>query len=162
MMSDTKSLAPNSEGDAIMFKHVLIPTDGSPLARKAIKAGVKLAKELGARVTFYHAFDATPAYAAGEFITPSVMEQIDAGAHKHAQKCLGEAARMAEAVSVPCETVSSNPQTAYRGIVEAARRRKCDVIFMAAHGRGEVASLVLGSVTIKVLAHSKLPVLVFR
>ncbi|HEY5863859.1 MAG TPA: universal stress protein [Casimicrobiaceae bacterium] len=148
-----------------MFKHILIPIDGSRLAGKAVKAGVRFAKELGARVTFYHAIDVTPAFAAGEFVTPSVIEQIETGSHKQALKRLAEAAKAAQAAqaaSVPCETLSATPQTAYRGIVDAVRRKKCDVIFMASHGRGELASLVLGSVTLKVLAHSRIPVLVFR
>ena len=145
-----------------MFKHILIPIDGSRLAGKAVKAGVKFAKDLGARVTFDHAIDVTPAFAAGEFVTPSVIEQIETGSHKQALKRLAEAAKAAQAASVPCETLSATPPTAYRGIVEAARRKKCDVIFMASHGRGELASLVLGSVTLKVLAHSRIPVLVFR
>lgn len=145
-----------------MFKHILIPIDGSRLAGKAVKAGVKFAKELGARVTFYHAIDVTAAFAAGEFVTSSVIEQIETGSHKQALKRLAEAAKVAQAASVPCETLSATPQTAYRGIVDAARRKRCDVIFMASHGRGELASLVLGSVTLKVLAHSRIPVLVFR
>ena len=50
----------------------------------------------------------------------------------------------------------------YKGIVAAAKRQKCDAIFMASHGHRGLAGLVLGSVTQKVLAHSKIPVLVFR
>ena len=145
-----------------MFKHILIPVDGSRLAGKAVKAGVKLAKELGARVTFYHAIDVAPTFAAGEFVTPSVIEQIETASHKQGLRYLAEAAKAAQAASIPFETLSAKSQTAYRGIVDAARRRKCDVIFMASHGRGELASLVLGSVTLKVLAHSRIPVLVFR
>ena len=70
--------------------------------------------------------------------------------------------KVAKAAGVSCETMMTKPSTAYQGIIDAARRRKCDVIFMASHGRGELASLILGSVTQKVLAHSKVPVLVYR
>jgi nucleotide-binding universal stress UspA family protein len=56
----------------------------------------------------------------------------------------------------------TKPATPAHGIVDAARKKRCDVIFMASHGRGEFAALVLGSVTQKVLARSKVPVLVFR
>lgn len=86
-----------------MFKHILIPIDGSRLAGKAVKAGVKFAKELGARVTFHHAIDVTAAFAAGEFVTSSVIEQIETGSHKQALKRLAEAAKVAQAASVPCE-----------------------------------------------------------
>ena len=73
-----------------------------------------------------------------------------------------EAVQVARAAGVPCESTSSSPATVYRGIIDAAKKSKCDVIFMASHRRGEVASAVLGSVTLKVLAHSKIPVMVFR
>ena len=86
-------------------------------------------------MTFYHAIDVTPAFAAGEFVTPSVIEQIETGSHKQALKRLAEAAKAAQAASVPCETLAATPQAAYRGIVDAVRRKKCDVIFMASHGR---------------------------
>jgi nucleotide-binding universal stress UspA family protein len=56
----------------------------------------------------------------------------------------------------------SRPVTAYEGIVNAAKRKKCDAIFIASHGRGGVGSLILGSVTQRVLAHSKVPVVVYR
>jgi nucleotide-binding universal stress UspA family protein len=63
---------------------------------------------------------------------------------------------------VPCETYITTPPTPYEGIIDAAKKKKCDLIFMASHGRGEFASLIVGSVTQKVLAHSKLPVVVYR
>ena len=97
-----------------MFKHILIPIDGSRLAGKAVKAGVKFAKELGARVTFYHAIDMAP-FAAGEFVTPSVIEQIETGSHKQGLKYLAEAAKAAQAAAIPFETLSATSQTAYRG-----------------------------------------------
>jgi len=141
-----------------MFKHVLIPTDGSPRSRKALKAGIALAKELGAKVTVYHALELLPPYADGRFAT----EPVQAAARREAQKSLDEAARIARTAAVACELRISEPVTVYQGIIAAARKNKCDVIFMASHGRGELASLVLGSVTVKVLAHSKIPVVVFR
>ena len=145
-----------------MFKHVLIPTDGSPRSKKAVKAGIAFAKEFGAKVTVYHAVEFVPLYAGGEFVPSSVLEQIEAGARKQAQKYIEEAAKVAHAAAVPCESQIARPTTIYQGIIEAAKKKKCDVIFMASHGRGELASVVLGSVTLKVLAHSTIPVMVFR
>ena len=146
-----------------MFKHVLIPTDGSPVSKKALKAGIAFAKEFGAKVTAYHAIEVVvPLYADGGFIPPSVLEQFEAGARKQAQQYLEEAVKVARAAAVPCESQISTPATVYQGIIDAAKKKKCDLIFMASHGRGELASLVLGSVTLKVLAHSKIPVMVFR
>jgi nucleotide-binding universal stress UspA family protein len=65
-----------------MFKHVLIPTDGSPLSKNAVKAGIGFAKEFGAKVTAYHALEVVPPYAIGGFVPPSVLEQFEAGARK--------------------------------------------------------------------------------
>src|SRR5450759_2751152 len=74
-----------------MFKHVLIPTDGSPRSKKAIKAGIAFAKNFGAKVTAYHALEVVPLYGDGGFVPPSVLEQFETGARKQAQKYLEEA-----------------------------------------------------------------------
>jgi nucleotide-binding universal stress UspA family protein len=145
-----------------MFKHVLIPTDGSSLSKKAVRAGIAFAKELGARVTVYHAVEVIPPYADGGFALPSVLEQFEAGARKQGQKYLDEATKVAQAATVPWESQITKPETVYRGIIDVAKKKRCDVIFMASHGRGGLASLVLGGVTLRVLAHSKIPVVVFR
>jgi nucleotide-binding universal stress UspA family protein len=147
-----------------MFKHVLLPTDGSPLARKAIKAGIALAKELGAKVTAYYALDSVQPYiyAEGYAISTATLQGFDKGAREQGRKYLAEVEKAATAAGVACQTLITKPGTTYQGIVAAARKQKCDVIFMASHGRGELASLILGSVTQKVLAHSRIPVLVYR
>ncbi len=145
-----------------MFKHVLIPADGSALSKRAVRAGIAFAKEFGARVTVYHAVEIIPPYVDGGFIVPSVLEQIEAGARKQGQRYLDEARKIAQASTVSCELHITKPATVYGGIIDAAKKKKCDVIFMASHGRGGLTSLLLGSVTLKVLAHSKIPVVVFR
>jgi nucleotide-binding universal stress UspA family protein len=147
-----------------MFKHVLIPTDGSKVARRAIKAGVALAKELGAKVTAYYAMETFQpyVYSEGYIMNTATLRNFEEQARALGRKYLGEVEKAAKAAGVPCNSVMSKPATPAHGIVDAAKRKKCDVIFMASHGRGEFASLVLGSVTQKVLARSKIPVLVFR
>jgi len=146
-----------------MFKHVLLPTDGSKVARKAIRAGIALAKELGAKVTAYCALDTMPyLYTDGYVLNTSALKDYEKRAVERAKEYLAEIEKAAKAAEVPCQTLITKPATAAEGIVAAARRQKCDVIFMASHGRGELATLVLGSVTQKVLAHSKIPVLVYR
>lgn len=145
-----------------MFKHVLIPTDGSARSRRAVKAGIAFAKGCGARVTAYHALEVVHPFAGGSFVPPSVLDQFDANARRQAQKYLDEVARIARAAGVRCDSEVSSPATVDQGIVAAARKGRCDAIFMASHGRSELTSLVLGSVTLKVLAHSKIPVMVFR
>jgi nucleotide-binding universal stress UspA family protein len=147
-----------------MFKQILIPTDGSALARKAVKAGIALAKDLNAKVTGYYALEAFQPYVYGDgyVIDTATIKSFEERAREAGQKFLAEVEKAAKAAGVSCETMMTKPSTAYQGIIDAARRKKCDVIFMASHGRGELASLILGSVTQKVLAHSKVPVLVYR
>jgi len=147
-----------------MFKKILIPTDGSALSRKAIRAGVRLAKELGAKITAYYALEMFQPYVYGDgtVIDSATLNAFEQRARKQGQKYLDDVVKAAKAAGVRCETMMTKPATPYQGIVDAARKAKCDVIFMASHGRGEFASLVLGSVTQKVLAKSKIPVLVYR
>jgi len=147
-----------------MFKRVLIPTDGSKLARKAIKAGVVLAKKLGAKVTGYYAMETLQpyVYTDGYILNAATLKGFEERAREFGRKYLGEVEKAAKAARVPCDTVMTKPATPAQGIIDAARKKRCDVIFMASHGRGELAALVLGSVTQKVLARSRIPVLVFR
>jgi nucleotide-binding universal stress UspA family protein len=147
-----------------VFKHVLLPTDGSKTARKGIRAGIRLAKELGARVTAYYAIDAMPAYSYsdGYLLNATLLKEFEKRAREQGEKYLADVVKAARAAGVPCRTLMSSPATAYQGIVAAAKKQRCDVIFMASHGRGELRTLLLGSVTQKVLAHSKKPVLVYR
>jgi nucleotide-binding universal stress UspA family protein len=151
------------KGDA-MFKQVLIPTDGSKVARKAIQAGIALAKDLGASVVGYYAAEPIELVFNAELgsVRPMVVKQFEKRAAEQGEHYLEAITRACDAAAVPCETVMTAPATAYQGIIDTAKRKKCDVIFMASHGRGEFAALLLGSVTQKVLAHSKIPVLVFR
>ena len=145
-----------------MFKHLLIPVDGSALSRKAVKAGVTFAKEAGARITIYHALEIIPPYVGGEFVPPDILEQVDEGAQKQAHKIVASACRLVEGASVPCESLITKPSAPYLGIVEAARKRKCDAVVIASHGRTALGTMFLGSTTMKVLRHSKVPVVVIR
>jgi nucleotide-binding universal stress UspA family protein len=147
-----------------MFKHILIPTDGSARSRKAARAAIRFAKAVGARLTAYHAVEAALPYAAGEIamIDATLIDTLEKNARKLAAKYVAEIAKAARASGVRCATHVTKPGVSYQGIIDAARKRKCDAIFIASHGRGGLASLVLGSVTRSVLAHSKIPVLVYR
>ena len=147
-----------------MFKHILIPTDGSRVAATAIEAGVAMAKEMGARVTGYCAQEPVPTHIYGEgYIADKALSaEFERRAREHAQRCVDEVATAAKAQGVPFEPLVTMASLPYRGIIEAAQERKCDVIFIASHGYRGLASLLLGSVTHEVLTHSKIPVLVFR
>jgi nucleotide-binding universal stress UspA family protein len=147
-----------------MFKHILIPTDGSPIAAKAIKAGVTLAKEMGATVIGYYAIEPAPTHIYGEgyLADRKLVEELERRSKEVAQKSVDEVAEAAKAAGVKCETVIGKAVLPYKGIIETAEKNKCDAIFMASAGHRGLTGLLLGSVTQKVLTHSKTPVLVFR
>jgi nucleotide-binding universal stress UspA family protein len=147
-----------------MYKHILIPTDGSPLSRKAIVNGVKLAKEVGAKVTgFFAAPAATPVVYKGfmpvGYMTP---EEHAAVIEKSAASYLGAIEKAARAAGVRCKCIHVTDEFPADAILAVAKKERCDLIFMASHGRRGISAVLLGSETQKVLTHSKIPVLVDR
>lgn len=148
-----------------LFKHILIPTDGSRLADQGVKAGIKLAKALGARVTGVYVLSPyEPVIYAGAamYVPPKMRKEYQKASQAHAGKVLAKLEQNARADGVACATqVVTNAQI-WDGILKVARSRKCDAIAMASHGRGGLGGLLLGSETSRVLAHSKIPVLVMR
>ena len=146
-----------------MFKHVLISTDGSPASNKAAKAGISLAKALGAKVTAYYAVELMqPIYVEDYGFDQKVIEEVEERARQAGKKYVEAIGKMAKSAGVPFASVVTKAITPYEGIIDAANKRKCDVIFMASHGRRGLSKLILGSVTQKVLTHSKIPVVVYR
>ena len=147
-----------------MFDHILVPTDGSKLGNKAVKAAVKFAQGLNARITFYQALENSMVlYGADGFSVPAdTLESMDKALRKTVQTNLDAAIKQASAKGVASEAVIGKQFVPWEGIIETARKKKCDVIFMASHGRRGIAGVVLGSVTHQVLTHSKIPVVVFR
>jgi nucleotide-binding universal stress UspA family protein len=145
-----------------MYKHILLPTDGSELSAKAVRDGVQLAKEIGARVT---ALTVTPPFYPSE-MSPSAMaahaQEHEARTKEAASRALAVAEAAAKAAGVPCALLHRVSDGPYEEIIKAAGDAGCDLIFMASHGRRGVSALLLGSETNKVLTHSKIPVLVTR
>jgi nucleotide-binding universal stress UspA family protein len=144
-----------------MYKHILIPTDGSDLSKKAIRQGVAFAKSLRAKVT---AVSVTPTFhaIADEPMMFTTMQEYGKESAARAKKTLGVAKSAAKAAGVRFDAVHVVSDQPYAAIIGVARRKGCDLIFMASHGRKGIAALVLGSETNKVLTHSKIPVLVCR
>ena len=147
-----------------MFKHILIPTDGSAVAAKAIKAGVQLAAEMGATVTGFYAVEPPPTHMYGEgyLAERGLVAELERRAAENAQKSVDEISVAARAAGVKCETVVGKSVAPYKGIIDAAEMNGCDAIFMASNGHRGLTGLLIGSVTQKVLTHSKIPVLVYR
>ena len=147
-----------------MYKHILLPTDGSNLSAKAVKHGIEFARKIKARITVIHV---VPEFKilVDEGITvlnPALKKRFEDEGRGRAQKMLDEVASKARARGVRCNTVSAASDLPYQQIIATARKEKCDLIMMASHGRRGLSSLLLGSETAKVLTHSKVPVLVLR
>lgn len=147
-----------------MFRNILVPTDGSALSRKAVKGAVRLAKEQKAKLTAVYV---SPPYTpkAGEGIAVVHFESPEAYAERAnsiARRCLGYVQQAASAAGVRCVGIHASGDFPHQEIVRAADRSKCDLIYIASHGRRGIARLILGSETSKVLALSKVPVLVER
>ncbi|MGZ5093809.1 MAG: universal stress protein [Burkholderiales bacterium] len=147
-----------------MYKHILLPTDGSELAKRAIESGVRLAKSVGARVTGLHVIaklgsSSLERWAFGEAKSRVRMEAILA---EQAEKYIAMIESAAKKAGVRCECICVTGGAPYEEIIKAATSRGCDLIYMASHGKRGESALLLGSETAKVLAHSPIPVLVHR
>lgn len=147
-----------------MFKHLLVPTDGSALSDSTVARAVSFAKEAGARVTFFYAQPdfPMPIYGEGALIDPTTPEQFAQAAAEEAAAILVKAKAAADNAGVVADTDTLINEVPYEAIIDAANRHACDLIFMASHGRRGIAGLLLGSEATKVLTHSKIPVLIYR
>lgn len=147
-----------------MFRNILVPTDGSALSRKAVKKAAVFAKKTGARITGFHV---TPAYRSNVYAdyVPPNFESPQAYAErikKVAQRHLDVVKKAAADAGVACACYYATSDFPADEIVKAAKKYKCDAIFMASHGRSGLARLLLGSETTKVLTQAAIPVVVYR
>jgi nucleotide-binding universal stress UspA family protein len=140
-----------------MYRHILIPTDGSELAGRAVTHGLALAKFVGAKVTVIIVEERPDSWLPGAAVAfAEFTEQIK----KHAQNVLDRAVNAAKQAGVTCDTMQVEDVQPYKAIIATAADQGCDLIVMASHGRGGLSAMVLGSVTNKVLTHTNTPVLV--
>jgi nucleotide-binding universal stress UspA family protein len=148
-----------------MFKHILVPTDGSNLSTGAVKTAARLAHQFSAQLTGLHVIPpySAPMYEEGSGpVTRVAAREYKKAAQKRAQSVLDRVQEEADAARVSCDTRFVTSDTPWTAIVEMARELKCDLIVMASHGRRGLAGLLIGSETNKVLTHTKTPVLVCR
>jgi nucleotide-binding universal stress UspA family protein len=147
-----------------MFKHILVPTEGSELSQETARRAVSFAKEAGARITAFYAKPEYPVtyYGEGALIDPTTPEKFAELAEQQAQQVLGYVEQLCQDAGVACAKLALTSDIPYEAIIEAANQSGCDLIFMASHGRRGLSGLLLGSETNKVLTHSKIPVLVYR
>ena len=145
-----------------MFKHVLIPTDGSALSRVALERGVALAKSLDARVTVLHVAMPFHVVTTDSVALSDTRDQYERHVKAQAQKITSGAETSAKEEGVNARGVYVVAEHPYEAIIKTAQDEGCDLILMASHGRRGVKGLLLGSETQKVLTHSAIPVLVYR
>lgn len=146
-----------------MYKKILIATDGSEQALKAVDQGLALAKSCGARVVIITVSEAwTHQMVDSEVVLSLPTGAFDTAVAGYASKILATATEKASAAGVPFETVHVRDRHPADGIVATAAEKGCDLIVMSSHGRRGVARLLIGSQTQDVLTHSKIPVLVCR
>ena len=146
-----------------MFKHILMPTDGSAHSNGAIERGIELAKLCGAKVTGIHVMQDYQMMVASEgLVPPGMEEQMDKQAREQAAGFLAFVQKTADAAGVPCETLVAKGHQPYDAIVDTANARGCDLIVMTARFRKGLAALIIGSEASRVLHRSSIPVLTFR
>jgi len=145
-----------------MFKHLLIPTDGSTLSDLTVRNGLKLAKSLGARVTVLASSRPFQVVTAHPVMLSQTREEYEKDVEVRARASLELARDTAHAASVRCDTTHVVSARPHEAIIATAQARNCDVVFMASPDREGVAAILLGSETQKVLSRSKLPVVLWR
>ena len=136
-----------------MYKHILIPTDGTALSEQALEKGIAFAREIGAKVTVMMTIEPAPMMVMAMVQLAEQQNRYHQHASENAARHLGEALAKAKAAGVPCEAVQVDHDHPYQAIIDTAA---------ASHGRRGISALVLGSETTKVLTHGTTPVLVFR
>ena len=145
-----------------MFKHILLPTDGSELSAAAIKQGIRFAKSIGSKVTGLCVMPLQHPFFYETEIPMNALEHAAKRYKKLADTYLAAAEKEAREAGVACDVVYEKNDSPYEAIIRVAEQKGCDLIMMASHGRRGVGALLIGSETQRVLTHSKIPVLVYR
>ncbi|MGI9520362.1 MAG: universal stress protein [Hyphomicrobiaceae bacterium] len=145
-----------------MYGHILLTTDGSDLANKAVQQGITLAAAIDARVTVLTAIQPLYSVAPAEVMIALPEADYMRGAQQHADQILEQAAAAAKVAGVACETRCEIQPEAWQAIIDCAVGEGCDLIVLGSHGRTGLSKLILGSQTQKVLSHTTIAVLVIR
>ncbi len=145
-----------------MYTSILMPTDGSELAGKAVQHGIALAKRIGGKTIALTVLPPFHTLTTDARMIEDTPAQYQARMHKQAERTLNAVAGWAKAAGVACEPIQVEHEHPYQAIVDTATSKSCDLIVMASHGRRGISAFVLGSETVKVLTHCKIPVLIYR
>ncbi len=147
-----------------MFKNILVPTDGSKLSQKAVKEAIAMANVMNARITALHIY---PKFSGSPYGTFGPAEDVLEEAHGNQARAQGAQLfaairKLTDAAGVALEPVLVESNEVWKQVIATAKKKKCDLICMASHGRRGLSGVLLGSETHKVLTHIELPVLVIR
>lgn len=149
-----------------MYKHIMLPLDGSERSRKAEAECIAFARAIGARITALHVVSRFHLHYQPWATPKSMHERIEKEhedeAKEIAQKMLSEVQKRAQSAGVKCDSAVVVGDSPYEEIIDSAVKRQCDLIVMSSHGRSGIGAVLLGSETVKVLTHSKIPVLIVR
>lgn len=145
-----------------MYTHILIATDGSELAQKAVTAGLDLASELKSQVTAVMVTESWAAMVTGEAAIGFPVAEYEETAAANAKRILSAVSEQARKSDVKCTALHVKDQYPAEGILDTASKKGCDLIVMASHGRRGLGRLLLGSEAVRVLTHSRVPVLICR
>ena len=145
-----------------MYQHLLVPIDDSTLAGELTREAVAYAKSAGARITFFHAMPDDSTEITGEAVLLQTLDPDTFRPHhvEHARVVLDKAVAVARSAGVSCESLALASRSPYEGILEAIASSRCDLVFIASHGRRTRVGMMLGSVTLKILTHAHVPILV--
>ena len=144
-----------------MFKHILLPTDGSEASLRAVAKGAELAKLMGAEVTLMIAMDHFSVQRLVTGYGPE-DESMQQSARNSAGHWLAAAQAVVDQHGVPSKQVVMTEGKVHQCILDAAKTANADLIVMGTHGAGAFERLMLGSETQRVLAHTTIPVLVMH
>ena len=151
-----------SQGRHVVFKHLLIPTDGSELSDGAIQHGVEFAKDISARVTLLTVTEPFHTISLKVDQVEDTPDEYQRHAKQRATHALSKGAECAREAGVGYDTMHVEHDHPYQAIIQAAEAKGCDLVVMASHGRRGLSAAMLGSQTVSVLTHSSIPVLVYR
>ena len=145
-----------------MYKHLLVATDGSELATKAVEQGLRLGKALSAKMTVVTVTEPWTMVAPGEIGLTIPVDDYEQGVAQHAGKILDAVMLQAKTAGAVCDVLHVKDRYPADGILEAAKSSGCDLIVMASHGRRGIARMLIGSQANRVVTHSPIPVLIYK
>jgi len=145
-----------------MYKNILIPTDGSELSEMAALHAVDLAKHFGSKITVVTVTAPWATIAIGEIAVALPQAEYEERSSANAKAFMEFVTAKADAAGVKYDTIHAREANPYQAIVNTAAKHGCDLIVMGSHGRRGIEGFLLGSETVDVLTHSKVPVLVYR